>query len=212
MMLPAKPSTLDAVATCSRSVRFGFGGRSGGSAMIVAAFSTPATDRRLRVRSSANWLRRSAAYVAVGRLMPNVTTRVGSKPASTDVRFLKLRTSSAAPITSMTASATSATRSDWRTRLCAELAVLRMALSRTAAATVSRFKYSSGGSPKIRAVRMATAVVTAMTRGSITVEGPAGGVYISRSSRDARGRRRDDDPILRVWFVDRARRNAEPTP
>ncbi len=116
--------------------------------------------------------------------MRNVVSRPWLNPASTVVRFRTVRSSSPAPITSATASATSPTTRARRSRCRPD--VVRCPPSLSAVAVASPVRCSSGASPKTTPAASATASVKASTRQSSDTPADRGrlsGNAVSRARR-----------------------------
>ena len=151
------------------------------AAAAAGRSSPPPTARRRSPtagRSAAGRSRRGSAAADTARpgsTRPNVTSWLRLKPASTVVRFQRLRSSRPAPITSTTASATSSITSPLRSRARAAPAVDRCPASFSEMLTTRSRSCSSGAMPKSTPVTSETSNVKPSTPDRARCPRPAAG-------------------------------------
>ncbi len=125
----------------------------------------------------------ASEYAVAGSTRPNVVSRVRLKPASTVIRFQKLRSMSPAPITRTTASATSALTSVLRMRARPLPAVERCPASFSVMLTACCRRLMSGAMPNRSPVTTDTTSVKSSTIGSSVMSADRGTPSGSAASR-----------------------------
>ena len=131
--------------------------------------------------------------MVVGSTRPNVASFERLNPASTLIRFQKLRSNSPAPITRTTASATSAATRPLRSRARVAPAVDRCPDSFNVMLTVCWRRFTSGASPNSIPVTTETTTVKARTTGSREMSAARGNAVRIRGQERAETGKGDSD-------------------